>query len=140
MPLVLTGAAPFFSSSSSIYAQSIGINFVSNRDTNAVLTLWEYGGYKGSIQTHWNSSNGGTTLSDGANGTEADIISPNPGVLTDSRGHTVPTKVRWSSNGTWNTANGTVTPDSKLMNGYIFAQHPDGFGTVDFTNIPYPTY
>ncbi|MGI9240190.1 MAG: hypothetical protein ACR2RV_05285 [Verrucomicrobiales bacterium] len=119
---------------------SIGINFNSDRDTAAVLMPDEIAGAPLVAQGNWNSSDGGADAAAGANGNEMSIISPVPGGLVDSEGGSVPTTVTWTSNGTWNTTNGSASPDAKLMNGYIDAINDGGFTTIDFAQIPYPKY
>ncbi|MFT5412184.1 MAG: hypothetical protein ACI9NC_004922 [Verrucomicrobiales bacterium] len=119
---------------------SIAINFNSNRETAAALLTEEIAGFPLVAQGNWNSSDGGADDVAGANGTELNIITPEAGVLVDSEGGNVSTKVTWTSNGTWNTNNGIGSPDAKVMNGYIDAIGAGGFTTIDFTDIPYPKY
>ncbi len=121
-------------------AASIGVHFPSNRD-NARLDPGEMAGVPNVVQVNWNSADGGTDAAANASGDTSNISLPSAGVLTDSNGATVAASVEWTSNGTWNTANGTGSPDSKLMNGYIDAIGADSpFSTVRFSAIPYEIY
>lgn len=144
-------------------ARSIGVHFPSDRD-NARLEEDEMAGLV--PQIYWNSADGGT-INAGENGTRFDaagaegnnvgdtsnITLPDPnlaGFLLDSTGSIAanettarPTSVTWQSNGTWNTTNGSATPNAKLTNGYIDAFTnaglPEGV-RVSFADIPYPSY
>lgn len=115
----------------------LGIHFPSNRD-NARLQPAEVAGVV--PQANWNSADGGANSGANANGTTATISLPNAAVLTDAAGAPTGVTVEWSSNGTWNTSNGTATPDAKLMNGYIDAIGGTGSSTVVLGNIPYASY
>ncbi|MAF22079.1 MAG: hypothetical protein CMP26_05710 [Roseibacillus sp.] len=119
---------------------SIGINFISNRDLNAALAPDEVAGHPDVAQVNWNNTAGGIDAVAGASGTEADLISPVAGSLADSDGAPSGVTVSWASNGTWNTTNGNTDPDAKLMNGYIDNINADGFSTVDLSGIPYAAY
>lgn len=122
-------------------AQSIGVHFPSDRDTSAGLTPDEVAGIAGAAQSNWNWADGGADAVANASGSTATIASPNAGTLTDSGGTVVGTTVEWTSNGTWNTVNGTSTPDAKLMNGYIDAIGADApVSNVTFNDIPYAEY
>ena len=119
---------------------SIGINFISNRDLNAELAAEEVAGHPDVAQVNWNNTAGGVDAVAGASGTETDLISPISGSLADSDGTPSGVTVSWASNGTWNTTNGTTDPDAKLMNGYIDNINADGFCTIDLSGIPYAAY
>ena len=124
-----------------IASAQIGIHFPSDRDTSAGLLPDEVAGIAGAAQGNWNWADGGADAAANASGTTADIVSPNAGVLTDGSGAVVGTTVEWTSNGTWNTTNGTATPDAKLMNGYIDAIGADApVSRVTFNDIPYDEY
>ena len=118
-------------------AQSIGVHFPSDRDTTAGLAPGEMAGIPGSAQANWNYADGGLDDQANASGSTADIVSPNPGVLTLADGTQSGATVEWTSNGTWNTANGTATGDAKLMNGYIDAIGADDpVSRVSFSGLP----
>ena len=121
-------------------AQSIGVSFASNRgNPDAQLLPGERAGVV--EQANWNVNDGGADAQGAANGATADIIGPMAGVLSDSNGAPTGATVTWTSNGTWNTNNGTATPNAKLMNGYIDAiGAADPFATVEIGNIPYDEY
>ncbi|MEC9053945.1 MAG: hypothetical protein VX633_01470, partial [Verrucomicrobiota bacterium] len=123
-----------------VVAESIGINFNSDRDAGAVLGAGEFAGLPAVAQANWNNTNGGSGAGDGASGNTSSILSPSPGVLVDDSGNQVATTVSWSSNGTWNTNNGSSNGHSKLMNGYIDNIGGGGFCAVDFAGIPYAAY
>lgn len=122
------------------HAVSIGINFNSHRSTTANLLPAELAGAPGFAQVNWNNTGQGGNAQTNASGSTANIISPIAGTLVDSTGAATAATVRWTSNGTWNTSNGTATPDAKLMNGYIDAINPGGFSTVTIGSIPYSVY
>ena len=117
-------------------AQSVGINFLSTRDPAAELAPAESAGHPDVAQANWNNTNGG------ANGTEANMRSPSFGELVDSTGAASGVTMTWAANTTWNTSNGSGSPDAKLMNGYIDNSNNlgTGFATVDFANISYPKF
>jgi len=46
--------------------------------------------------------------------------------------------VTWASSGGWNTGNGTGTPDSKILNGYL--DNTGSGASVTIGNIPFPVY
>ena len=121
-------------------AASIGLSFVSNRDLDAALVADEVAGVPEVAQGSWNNTRGGSSAAEGASGTEADIIGPVAGALVDDTGALSGATVSWMSNGTWNASNGTATPDSKLMNGYIDAINEGGYASVVFENLPYGRY
>ena len=104
-------------SGSEAVAESIGINFNSDRDTSTALGPAESAGLPAVAQVNWNNTDGGSSAADGASGNTSGILSPSPGGLVDDNGNQVATTVSWSSNGTWNTNNGTSNGHSKLMNG-----------------------
>ena len=118
----------------------IGINFNSNRGTDAEISPDEIAGLPEVAQLNWNNSAGGADAQAGANGSQADIISPIEGVIVDDTGGDSGVTVDWASNGTWNTNNSFESPDAKLMNGYIDYVGGGGFATVDFQGIPYSSY
>ena len=118
----------------------IGINFNSDRGTDAELGPDEIAGFPEVAQLNWNNSDGGANAQGGANGSQADIISPVSGVIVDDTGGDSGVTVDWTSNGTWNTNNSFESPDAKLMNGYIDNIGGGGFATVDFQGIPYSSY
>jgi hypothetical protein len=150
-------AAAFFSNATHALAQpigtSIGVHFPSNRGNPASRLLpTEVAGLPGFEKGFWNSADGGLDNDEVPGpthnrfGTTANISLPVPGVLTDSQGLPTATTVEWTSNGTWNTTNGTATPDAKLMNGYIDAfENGDLPGVtaevvIGLHNIPYTAY
>ena len=118
----------------------IGINFNSDRGTDAELGPDEIAGLPEVAQLNWNNSAGGADPQAGANGSQADIISPVSGVLVDDSGGDSGVTVDWTSNGTWNTTNGFDSPDAKLINGYIDNIGGGGFATVDFNGISFSSY
>ncbi len=122
-------------------ADSIGINFNSNRDAAvAEIGPSESAGVPAVAQVNWNNTNGGSSATDGASGSTGDILSPSAGVLVDDSGSPVAVTVSWSSNGTWNTNNGGSNGNAKLMNGYIDAINAGGLARVDLAGIPYAQY
>ena len=118
----------------------IGINFNSDRGTDAELGPDEIAGLPEVAQLNWNNSAGGADPQAGANGSQADIISPVPGVVVDDSGGDSGVTVDWTSNGTWNTTNGFDSPDAKLINGYIDNIGGGGFATVDLNGISFSSY
>ena len=64
----------------------IGINFNSNRGTDAELGPDEIAGLPEVAQLNWNNSAGGGDAQAGANGSKGDIISPVSGVIVDDTG------------------------------------------------------
>ena len=133
--VLISIAAPIFSATAEPI--SVGVHFPSHRD-NARVQPAEVAGVV--AQSNWNSADGGAGGADNATGSTVDISLPAAGVLTDSAGSPSPITVTWASNGTWNTSNGTGSPDAKLMNGYIDAIGGGGSSTVSLSNIPYVTY
>ena len=118
-------------------ADSIGINFNSNRDAAvAEIGSSESAGLPAIAQVNWNNTNGGSSATDGASGSTADILSPSAGLLVDDSGNPVAVTVSWSSNGTWNTNNGSSNGNAKLMNGYIDAINAGGLARIDLAGIP----
>ena len=148
-------ATAFFSGATLALAQppgtSIGVHFPSNRD-NARLLPTEVAGFPGVEQGFWNSADGGLDNDEVPGpthnrfGSTATISQPAAAVLTDSQGLPTTASVEWTSNGTWNTTNGTLTPDAKLINGYIDAfQNGDlpavpAEVVIGLHNIPYSVY
>ena len=118
----------------------IGINFNSNRGTEAELGPDEIAGLPEVAQLNWNNSGGGADAVAGASGSQADIISPVSGVVVDDSGGDSGVTVDWASNGTWNTTNGFDTPDAKLINGYIDNIGGGGFATIDLKGISFSSY
>ncbi|MGI9239770.1 MAG: hypothetical protein ACR2RV_03155, partial [Verrucomicrobiales bacterium] len=108
--LVLTTSAGLLS------AASIGVSFNSDRDNTAMTPATVAGVIP---STGWVSTDGGADAAAGANGS---IV--NNGVT-----------VNWSSNGTWNTANGTATGDAQLMNGYVDAINAGGAAQIGLTGL-----
>ena len=115
-----------------VHAQSIGINFTSDRDLTAELAPDEVAGHPDVAQANWNSTTGG------AIGNATNLLGLTPGTLVDSDGAPTGAQVAWTSDGTWNTNNGTTSGDNKLMNGYI--DHTGVGATVEVTNITYASY
>ncbi|MFT4547372.1 MAG: hypothetical protein ACI9UA_005952 [Pseudoalteromonas tetraodonis] len=101
-----------------VSAASIGVSFNSDRDnTTAVMTPTTVAGVVPS--TGWVNTDGGASDVAGANGSIA-----NGGVTVD-----------WTSNGTWNTANGVATGDAILMNGYVDAIGAAGAAQVALSGL-----
>ena len=112
---------------------SIGINFVSNRDPAATILPAERAGFPEVAQTNWNNTRGAPS------GNNVNLLG-NEITLVDSEGQDSRIIVIWDANSTYNTENGSVPADNKLMNGYLDNVGPDGFATVDFLNITYANY
>ncbi len=112
---------------------SIGINFVSNRDPAATILPAEEAGFPEVAQTNWNNTRGAPS------GNNVNLLGDEI-TLVDSEGQDSRIIVIWDANSTYNTENGSVPADNKLMNGYLDNVGPDGFATVDFLNITYANY
>ena len=118
-----------------LHAESIGINFNSDRDLSAELLPDEVAGHPDVAQSNWNNTNGA------ASGNESNLIGVTPGTVIDSNGVATGMTLTWTSNGTWNTNNGTSSGDNKLMNGYIDnTDSISGSTSVRVSNIPYASY
>ena len=71
-------------------ADSIGINFNSNRDAAvAEIGPSESAGLPAIAQVNWNNTNGGSSATDGASGDTGNILSPSAGLLVDDSGDPV---------------------------------------------------
>jgi hypothetical protein len=124
----------------SLVASGFGWNYVSDRDTLAGLLPTDIAGLFPMMQ--WNNAvaglNAGSELDfdhDGDNLAEGFVIDVDGNNLTSGSG----TTVSWASNTNWNTNNGNLSGDSKLMNGY--ADDTDAtHDQVTITNIPYAEY
>ena len=128
----LKGAALALAFPVCLHAQSIGINFNSDRDLAAELAPDEVAGHPDVAQSNWNNTNGA------ASGNESNLIGATPGTVLDSTGVATGVTLTWTSDGTWNTNNGTSSGDNKLMNGYI--DHTGVGASVQVSNIPYASY
>ena len=76
----LKGAALALAFPVCLHAQSIGINFNSDRDLAAQLASDEVAGHPDVAQANWNSTNGG------ANGNEANLLGLTPGTSWTAMG------------------------------------------------------
>jgi len=118
VPQNLLALVVFLGAAASLSAASIGFSFNSNRDNaSAVMTSTTVAGVVPS--TGWVNTDGGGDAAGGATGTLG-----NNGVTVD-----------WSSNGTWNTNNGTGNGDNILMNGYIDAINAGGAAQINLTGL-----
>ena len=118
VPQTLLAFVVFLGAAASLSAASIGFSFNSNRDNaTAVMTSTTVAGVVPS--TGWVNTDGGGDAAGGATGTLV-----NNGVTVD-----------WSSNGTWNTNNGTGNGDNILMNGYVDAINAGGAAQINLTGL-----
>ncbi|RPF85379.1 MAG: hypothetical protein CBB78_012655 [Roseibacillus sp. TMED18] len=118
-----------------LHAESVGINFNSNRDLSAEILPDEVAGHPDVAQINWNNTNGA------ASGNESNLIGVAPGTVIDSNGVATGMTLEWGSNTTWTTNNGTSSGDNKLMNGYIDnTDSVSGSTFVRVRNIPYASY
>ena len=112
---------------------SIGINFVSARDSTGVILPGERAGYPEVAQTNWNNTDGETS------GNNLNFL--REGItLIDSDGQDSRAIVTWDASDSYFSSNGNGSGDSKLMNGYLDNVGPEGFATVDILNITYANY
>ena len=112
---------------------SIGINFVSARDSTGVILPGERAGYAEVAQTNWNNTDGETS------GNNFNFL--REGItLIDSDGQDSRAIVTWDASDSYFSSNGNGSGDSKLMNGYLDNVGPEGFATVDILNITYANY
>ena len=112
---------------------SIGINFVSARDSTGVILPGERAGYAEVAQTNWNNTDGETS------GNNFNFLREG-NTLIDSDGQDSRAIVTWDASDSYFSSNGNGSGDSKLMNGYLDNVGPEGFATVDILNITYANY
>lgn len=118
VPQTLITLSLLLGAAASLSAASIGFSFNSNRDNaSAVMTSTTVAGVVPS--TGWVNTDGGGDAVAGATGTFE-----NNGVTVD-----------WSSNGTWNTNNGSSNGDNILMNGYVDAINAGGAAQINLTGL-----
>lgn len=124
-----SAASPAFGSGS-----GIGIAFTGNPGT-ALLGAEEIAGFAPVSQKNWNVTDGL------AAGDTNNVTAPSAGKLVNAAGAVTTTTVSWVAETVYNAPNGTASPNSKLINGYIdnTDASPDEL-KVAFAGIPYPAY
>lgn len=119
---------------------SIGITFssVRGRNPNVNLPANVFAGATGFVQNNWNATG---ALAAVGTFSEADVVTPNAGVLVDSSGAaTSASFVTDVDATTWSVISNPQRPVGGLLSGYIFVSPNDTFRAFDFNNIPYSRY